>query len=211
VSLSFLNVRRIGTLQERRRFGSLPFGNPGSAPLAELLIDRGYLGSPRIGDLHAHGWRFGPRRGRVPTGAGSRSRRLRFGWLRPASSVPRTKRRGSFPEPRRCTSPRPSAKPLPSPRGVHHPPAAEGARSRFTRRKRSLSAHQQQPQGAGPLPSAHDGRTLAREWITFKDRKRALQGDSQEYARCPTCRRHCQSPTDCQARPRRVNFMCSAL
>jgi hypothetical protein len=88
VSLSFLNVRRIGTLQERRRFGSLPFGNPGSAPLAELLIDRGYLGSPRIGDLHAHGWRFGPRRGRVPTGAGSRSRRLRFGWLRPRVLCP---------------------------------------------------------------------------------------------------------------------------
>ena len=176
-------------------------------PLAELLIDRGYLGSPDIGALHARGvairakaW-TSTNRGRFPKSAfRDPPRRGARHVSRAADRADRPRRRDRALRRRRLPS-------LLAPRGLHDRP-------RRTLRRDSPAGSvapiaPRAPAAAGgpdAAPSADDHRALAGPRRSHSRTEGALQRDPQEHTRRPTRRRRGESPTACPTPRGRVTL-----
>ena len=143
-------------------------------PLAELLIDRGYLGSPEIGALHARGVAIRAKAWTSTNGAGFRSRRLRSTSPRRASPVPRSRPRRSPGAPDRALRRR-RLPALLAPRALHDRP-----------RRRSVAIHPQEAllQSLRAYQQQPEGRTRLRQRTTIEHslaRVNHIQGPKARY------------------------------
>ena len=175
-------------------------------PLAELLIDRGYFGSPDMAPCTRAALRFAPKREQYQSGPVSEGR-VCDPPRRGARHVSCAADRADYPRRRGGALRRCPARPARSARRAQPPAAA--APSQFARRKhccRSLRAHQRQPEGRGPAPAADGLRTRAGARRSTPGPKAALQGIGKGTFDVRARRRHRQSPADRSTPEGRVNL-----
>ena len=179
-------------------------------PLAEVQIDRGYLGSPRDRRRsHAQGvairakaW-TSTNRGRFPKQAFTIDLAAARVVCPAAAARADSGRRDHGPLPRRRV---PAVR---AARGVHdrdprrpldRDPSAGSACCK------PCAPHQQRPDGPRAPPRTHHRRALARPRRSDPRPQGALQRRAQEHARPPPRRRHCQSPAHGPAPEGRVTL-----